>query len=263
MIRRWGVDQWAMPTRLILPAPAAPAEISAEAIKPAPPAPIAIAARAFGDEFPPVHDQTRVRLAGLLLLATVLCYLPWMLTSLNEKIAWVAWPFAAANLFSMGYAGLAVCNAWSRRVPARRPVQPGMAPHVGVIIPICGKAVPMILRTIVSVLEQGWPADRLTLVVSDAGHDAELAAPVAVLPVLYYSPPSRDAPERDGAAKAANLNSALAMLDLLHQAGPAYIKDPAARYPSRAPRPKRRAGRRLPGNSACPIPNHQTKRHIS
>jgi cellulose synthase (UDP-forming) len=216
MIARWGVDQWAMPSRLMLPAPAAPAEIIAEAIKPAPSAPIAVAARAFGDDFPPVHDQNRVRLAGLLLLATVLFYLPWMLTSLNEKIAWVAWPFAAANLFSMGYAVLAVCNAWSRSVPVRRPVQRGMEPHVGVIIPTCGEAVPMILRTIVSVLEQDWPAERLTLVVSDDGHDAELAAAVAALPVVYYSPPPRYAPGRDGAAKAGNLNSALAMLDLLH-----------------------------------------------
>jgi hypothetical protein len=173
-----------------------PAGIAVGAIEPAPSAPIAVAARAFGDDFPPLRDQGRFRLAGLVLLATLLLYVPWMLTSLNEKAPWIAWPFAAANLFSVGYAVLAVCNQWSRRVPVRRPVAPGVEPHVGVIIPTCGEEVPMVLRTIVSVLEQDWPADRLTVVVSDDGHDAELAAAVATLPVVYHSPPPRGAPGR-------------------------------------------------------------------
>jgi cellulose synthase (UDP-forming) len=89
-------------------------------------------------------------------------------------------------------------------------------PHVGIIIPTCGESVPMILRTVASVLEQDWPQDRMTVVVSDDGHDAELAAAVGDLPVVYHSPPARFAPGRDGAAKAGNLNSALALLDLMH-----------------------------------------------
>jgi cellulose synthase (UDP-forming) len=205
-----------MTSTLMVPVPNRLAGIADGTVEPAHSAPIAAAARAFGDDFPPVRDQGRVRLAGLVLLATVLFYLPWMLTSLNEKLPWLAWPFAAANLFSMGYAALAVWNAWSRRAPARRPVERGMEPHVGVIIPACGESVPMILRTIVSVLAQDWPADRMTVVVSDDGHDAALAAAVATLPVVYYSPPLRFAPGRDGAAKAGNLNAALAMLDLAH-----------------------------------------------
>jgi cellulose synthase (UDP-forming) len=181
-----------------------------------PSTPIAVAARAFGDDFPPLRDHGRVRLAGLLLLATLLLYVPWMLTSLNEKNPWIAWPFAAANVFSTAYAVLVVFNAWSRRVPVRRPVGHGLEPHVGVIIPTCGESVPMILRTILSVLEQDWPVDRMTVVVSDDGHDPQLAAAVATMPVIYHGPPPRFAPGRDGAAKAGNLNSALAMLDLRH-----------------------------------------------
>jgi cellulose synthase (UDP-forming) len=92
----------------------------------------------------------------------------------------------------------------------------GAEPHVGVIIPTCGEAVPMILRTVVSVLEQDWPADRLTVVVSDDGRDPVLAEALAGLPVRYHVPPPRDAPGRDGAAKAGNLNSALAVLDREH-----------------------------------------------
>jgi cellulose synthase (UDP-forming) len=84
---------------------------------------------------------------------------------------------------------------------------------VGVIIPTCGEPVPMALRTVSSVLEQDWPKNRLVVVVSDDGHDRQLEAALAAYPVVYHSPPPRWAPGRDGAAKAGNLNSALALLD--------------------------------------------------
>ena len=153
-----------------------------------------------------------MRAAGLLLLSTMFVYLSWMLTSLNDGVPWLAWPFAVANVFSIGYAMVTVINAWSRHVPQRRPLAIGAEPLVGVIIPVCGEPVPMVLRTIVSVLDQDWPADRLAVVLSDDGHDPELEAAVATLPVRYYSPEPRFAPGRDGAAKAGNLNSALRWL---------------------------------------------------
>jgi cellulose synthase (UDP-forming) len=191
--------------------------------EPAPSSNIATAARAFGDDYPPLRGQWKVRGAGLLLLGTALLYLPWMLTSLNDDARWLAWPFAAANVFSVAYALLTVFNSWRRQVPDRRQVPAGCEPHVAVIVPTCGEAVPMVLRTVISVLEQDWPADRLTVVVSDDGHDAELEAALATLPVTYHSPPPRHAPGRDGAAKAGNLNSAVAFLDARHPGIP-YIE---------------------------------------
>lgn len=154
-----------------------------------------------------------MRAAGLLLLVTMSLYLSWMLTSLNPRAPWLAWPFAAANVFSIVYAAVTVVNAWSRRVPERRPLPAGVEPPVAVIVPTCGEPVPMILRTIVSVFDQDWPAGQLTVVVSDDGHDPRLEAALATLPVRYHSPEPRFAPGRDGAAKAGNLNSALALLD--------------------------------------------------
>lgn len=184
---------------------------------PAPPSKVAIAARAFGDDYPPLRGQWRIRSAGLVLVLTTVFYTSWMLSSLNHRAPWLAWPFAVANLFSMVYGLLAVYNAWSRKVPEPRPLAHRDEPHVGVIIPTCGEPVPMILRTLTSVFEQDWPADRLTVVVSDDGHDPDLEAAIASWPVLYHSPPERSAPGRDGAAKAGNLNSALARLDAEHQ----------------------------------------------
>lgn len=190
-----------------------PASGPASAPLPAPPSRVATAARAFGDDYPPLHGQWRIRLVGVLLVLATIFYTGWMFGALNGSEPWLAWPFAVANVFSMAYGILAVINAWSRKVPEPRPLAHGDEPHVGVIIPTCGEPVPMILRTILSVLEQDWPTDRLTIVVSDDGHDAELEAAVAELPAVYFSPPDRYAPGRDGAAKAGNLNAALAFLD--------------------------------------------------
>jgi cellulose synthase (UDP-forming) len=189
--------------------------------KPAPSSRIAEAARAFGDAYPPITGQWRVRAAGLMLVATTLFYIPWLLSSLNTELPWLAYAFAAANLFTLTSGLLTVFNSWRRYVPPPRPLPRGAEPHVAVLVPTCGESVPMVLRTVVSILEQDWPADRLTVVVSDDGHDPALERALAPLPVLYHSPPPRDAPGRDGAAKAGNLNSALATVDALH---------PEARY---------------------------------
>ena len=198
------------------PAACVPGTADLAAVAAAPSSPIARAVRAFGDDYPPLRGQWGVRAAGLLLVASALFYLPWMLTSLNEEARWLAWPFAAANVFSVAYALISVLNSWRREVPVPRPLPRGAEPHVGVIVPTCGEPVAMILRTVVSVLEQDWPADRLTVVVSDDAHDPELAQALAPLPVRYHEPPPRDAPGRDGAAKAGNLNAALALLEAEH-----------------------------------------------
>ena len=175
--------------------------------------PIAVAARAFGDDYPPVRGQWTIRAAASVLVLATLVYVPWLVTSLNPALPWLAWPFAIANLFTMAAGLLSVVNSWSRSVPERRPLPHGEEPTVAVIVPTCGEPVPMILRTLVSVFDQDWPADRLLVVVSDDGHDPALEAALADWPVLYHSPPPRFAPGRDGAAKAGNLNSALALVD--------------------------------------------------
>ena len=179
----------------------------------APPGPIATAARLFGDAYPPVTGQRAIRGAGVVLLVATALYVPWMLASLNRSVPWLAWPFAITNLFTLATGLLAVFNSWWRVAPKPTSVPSGSEPAVGVIVTACGEPVPMIMRTVVSVLDQGWPLERLVLVVSDDGHDPTLQAALEAYPVLYHSPPPRDSPGRDGAAKAGNLNSALSMLD--------------------------------------------------
>jgi cellulose synthase (UDP-forming) len=195
-----------------------------ERVRPAPSAPIAVAARAFGDRYPVFVRQRPLRAAAIVLAAASVWYVPWMLSSLNHGALWIGWPFAVANLFTIATGLLSVANSWWRVVPPPRPLDASAeSPLVGVLIPTCGEPVPMILRTIESVLEQDWPRERLVVVVSDDAADPALRDALEDWPVLYHLPPPRWAPGRDGAAKAGTLNSALQFLREQHP-GVAYIE---------------------------------------
>jgi cellulose synthase/poly-beta-1,6-N-acetylglucosamine synthase-like glycosyltransferase len=178
----------------------------------APPSNLATASRRFGDQFPLLRRQKPIRFSGALVLALVAFYLPWLFTHLNLSLPWLAWPFVAANVLSALCVTLSVVNGWSTRVTPRRPLAGPDVPEVAVIIPTWGEPVPMVLRTVLSVIEQDYPRERMHVVVSDDAHNPELAAALAGLGVIYHEPPPRHAPGRDGAAKAGNLNSALELV---------------------------------------------------
>lgn len=174
------------------------------------PSPIAVAARRYGDRFPATELQWPIRLISALMLVLMFVYLVWMFEHLNPARPWLAWPFAIASVFSAICLGLSAINGWTRRVNYPVPLEgDANLPQVAVIIPTCGEPVPMVLRTVLSVLEGDYPADRRTVIVSDDGHSEELRRALAGLDVVYHDPPDRYAPERGGAPKSGNLNSAL------------------------------------------------------
>jgi cellulose synthase (UDP-forming) len=195
---------------------AVPSPLSEAACTVAPSSPMAKAARAFGDAYPPISRHWLLRSAGVAYLISAAIYVPWLFVSLNRHLPWLSWPFLAANLFTLATTLLSIFNHWWRAVPDPHPLPHGEEPSVGIIVPCCGEPVPMVLRTIASVLRQEWPRERMVIVVSDDGHDPALAQALTCWPVLYHSPPPRFAPGRDGAAKAGNLNSALEMLIAEH-----------------------------------------------
>ncbi len=177
---------------------------------------MARAARAFGDAYPPIDRHWLVRGAGLAYLAATLIYIPWLYASLNRELPWLSWPFFLANTLTLATTFLSVYNHWWRAVPVPHPLPYGVEPTVGILIPCCGEPLPMILRTIQSVLEQDWPRERMVIVVSDDAHDPALEQALKGWPVLYHLPPPRYAPGRNGAPKSGNLNSAFVMLGLAH-----------------------------------------------
>jgi cellulose synthase (UDP-forming) len=178
----------------------------------APSSNLARAARRYGDSFPALRRQWPIRVSGVMLMGLMLVYLPWLFGHLNWQLPWLALPFAAASVLSAACLALSVFNGWRSRVTTPRPLVGLTVPEAAVIIPTWGEPVAMVLRTVLSVLEQDYPIDRMRVVVSDDAHNPELAAALEGLGVIYHEPPPRDAPERDGAAKAGNLNSALTYL---------------------------------------------------
>lgn len=184
-------------------------------VQPAAPTSIAVAVRRFGDDYPQHIAQGSLRAAGVFLVVATAFYVPWMWMSLNTDAPWLSWPFVITNTFSVLYTLIVVCNQWQRRIPPPRILADGDEPLVALIIPTCREPVRLILRTVQSVYEQDYPADRLVVIVSDDGHDHVLRRRLTQLfpAVVYHEPPDLNAPGRDGAAKAGNLNSAMALID--------------------------------------------------
>ncbi|HEU0024558.1 MAG TPA: glycosyltransferase [Thermoleophilaceae bacterium] len=158
----------------------------------------------------------RIRLAGLLLAATIVWYLPWLVTHMNPRALWLAVPFVLGSLILAANLLLSVINNWHRSSPPERLVALRAEPPVAVVIPTSHETPEQVATTARSVLGQKWPGHRLRLIVSDDAHSpemehmvAELAREFPTAAVRYHRPPSRGDPERDGDAKAGNLNSAL------------------------------------------------------
>lgn len=166
----------------------------------------------------------RIRLAGILLIAATLWYLPWVYGSLNWALPWLAIPFAAAVTLAALLMLIAVITNWRRSVPIERLVPAGQEPDVLVIIPTAGEPPAMVHDTAHSVLAQDYPPARIVLVISDDSHRPGIREIVERLQrdfpqarVVYHEPPYRGDPARRGAAKAGNLNSAL---DAINQYAP-------------------------------------------
>lgn len=173
---------------------------------------IAHAARRFGDHYPLKRRQWHIRLAGVAVMALMLFYLPWMVTHLAPGRLWLTGPFAAASCLSAACLMLSVLNGWCSRVTPPRPLLGHDVPVVAVLIPTYAEPVPMVLRTVLSVLAQDYPPERRIVVVSDDARNHRLAEALGGLPVIYHVPPDRWSAERGGAAKAGNLNSAMEMV---------------------------------------------------
>jgi len=161
---------------LLPPGPpgADPAALGRAQAQAAPSSSVAQAARRCGDQFPESGRQWPVRAAGLLVLALLAFYLPWMFSHLATRLPWLAWPFAAASAFTGVCVVISVVNHWTRKVTPPRQLVGDEVPTVAVLIPTLGEPVPMVLRTVLSVLEQDYPAERMRVIVSDDAHNSEL-----------------------------------------------------------------------------------------
>jgi cellulose synthase (UDP-forming) len=165
-------------------------------------------------------SAARFRGVALLVAAATAFWLPWAILHVNGGALWLGIPFLAANLLLAVSLLVTLVNNWQRSAAPDRIVMAGTEPDVAVIVPTAGEPAEQLRRTVLSVLRQDWPRERLALVVSDdAWSDeirelvAEIAAAFPDARVDYHRPPRKDSAEREGDAKAGNLNSALRRVD--------------------------------------------------
>jgi cellulose synthase/poly-beta-1,6-N-acetylglucosamine synthase-like glycosyltransferase len=161
-------------------------------------------------------SSTRFRAVAVVALAGALLWLPFAFGHANPGAVWLAVPFLAANVLLSVALGVSLVNNWWRSAPPAYTVPSGAEPEVAVIVPTAGESPDHVRLTVLSVLEQDWPHERLVIVVSDdAGNReiqrvaGELAAAHPAARIDYHRPPRRGSDEREGDAKAGNLNSAL------------------------------------------------------
>jgi len=134
-------------------------------------------------------------------------------------VPWLSIPFAIASLMTAIMSLVTVINHWQREAPQRHPVPRGEEPQVAVVIPTYGEPGRMVYETARSVLEQDYPPEAVSLVISDDARRQSMRAVARQLgrehadaTVIYHEPPRRNDPRRRGEAKAGNLNSALESL---------------------------------------------------
>ena len=175
-------------------------------------------------------SAARFRVVALVVAAAMAFWLPWAFLHLNDGRLWLGIPFMAANLLLAVGLLVTLINNWQRSAAPLLELPAGAEPDVAVIVPTAGEPVAQIRRTLVSVLRQKWPAERLVLLVSDDAYSegvralmAELAAAHPNVRMDYHRPPPRGSEKRVGDAKAGNLNSALARLDAVAP-GVAYVE---------------------------------------
>lgn len=180
----------------------------------------------FGDRYPLDRPRWPNRASSVLLLVLMLFYLPWLVGHLASARPWLTWPFVGASFLSALCLTLSVVNGWRSHITPPRPLQGTDVPTVAVLIPTYGEPVPMVLRTVLSVLAQDYPVERRIVVVSDDAHNPELAKAIDGLGVIYNEPPSRWSAPRNGAPKSGNLNSALQLvLELFPQTSYVETRD--------------------------------------
>lgn len=148
-----------------------------------------------------------LRIVGLLLIFIGQSY--WV----HSLLVTQANPSVLAWLHLVGITGMLVVliiNYINQMRPKNNQVPPSLPnelPVVAAIIPTYGEPLDVLERTVASLKKQQYPADHFCIVVSDDGQRDDVRAMAERQGVLYNPGPRKD-------AKAGNLNSALAFLEI-------------------------------------------------
>jgi len=160
-----------------------------------------------------------VQLASIAIVISAAWFTPWLVLKINMAYPLSSIPFVCAFLYLLFQIHISIINNWHWVRNKTVQVPRGSEPHVAVILTTCGEPVAMVRQTLMSVISQDWPHDRLIIIVSDDSSSDDMACMAHTfnwkdtrLDIRYHRPPGQGSPNRRGQAKAGNLNSALDLL---------------------------------------------------
>lgn len=157
-----------------------------------------------------------VQLAGIAIIISSALFIPWLVLNLDLAHPLSSFPFACAFFYLVIQIHITIINNWRWSRAQALLVPAGHEPYVGVLVPTCGESAFMVYQTLMSVITQDWPIERLIIIVSDDAPSDAMAYMTRMLgssnpglAIRYNLPPRQGSKTRRGEAKAGNLNSAL------------------------------------------------------
>ncbi len=159
------------------------------------------------------------RLVAIIAMASFVIYGSFLIVSYNPAQPVFSLIFIIFDILMILVLIIYIINNWTMKVPQRKLLEKGNEPHVITIIPTWKEPAEMVEKTILSVLNQDYPVDKITLILSDDARNPlmknmlyKVAANYPTSHFVYHLPPEKSSTLRRGEGKAGNLNSALDLI---------------------------------------------------
>jgi cellulose synthase (UDP-forming) len=159
------------------------------------------------------------RAIAIMAIVAQVIYLSAIINGFNYNYPIVSFLFIAFQVITFLCFVIYIINNWTVKVPKRKVIKPGYEQEVAVIIPTWNEPVGMVERTVLSVINQDYPLEKLVVIVSDDARNYEMksmvfniASQFPGLRIIYNIPPEKDSTSRKGEGKSGNLNSALRLI---------------------------------------------------
>jgi len=137
-----------------------------------------------------------VQLASIAIVISAAWFTPWLVLKINMAYPLSSIPFVCAFLYLLFQIHISIINNWHWVRNKTVQVPRGSEPHVAVILTTCGEPVAMVRQTLMSVISQDWPHDRLIIIVSDDSSSDDMACMAHTfnwkdtrLDIRYHRPP--------------------------------------------------------------------------
>lgn len=161
----------------------------------------------------------RIRLLSIIILVSGTIYILSLINLIRNDFGILRLIFILLQIIIFLIQLIHIKNNWTARITEKKTLKGGYEKKVAIIIPTWSEPVEMVERTILSILKQNYPSDKLMIIVTDDSNNSQmeemvirLAHDFNLIEFAYNIPPKKDSIYRIGEGKAGNLNSAFELV---------------------------------------------------